>query len=189
MKTLEMLANLYIANLQRHRDFLRDKVVVFDFDGTMTAFRYGAYGKRLLPCKDDEIYEYSKTHNIYAGAYVPESADELEKFTPDGEHAARMLGIMQWLISELPQEHVFVLTRTEMTLIDKKNEAILKNFNVLPQNIYHVQDSRRKVDVLDMIHERFGKDVYFVEDTFKTQLDAEEAHPWIHGVNISEFHV
>lgn len=185
--TLDFIANLFVSNLLRHRDFLKNKVVVFDFDGTMTAFRYAPYGQRLLPCRDDEIYEYSKQHNIYADAYVPQNADELEQYAANGEHAARMLAVMQWLISELPAERVFVLTRTEMTLVDKKNEAILKNFNVLPQNIYHVQDSKRKADVLDIIHERFQEDVYFVEDTFKTQLDAEETLPFVHGINISEF--
>lgn len=187
VQTLEQLASMYMGNCIRIRNFLKGKVVVFDFDGTMTAFRYAPFGQNLLPCKDDEIYEYSKTNNIYADAYVPQNVEELEMFACSGEHAARMLGTMQWLISELGPERVFVLTRTEITLIDKKNEAILNNFEVLPQNIYHVQDSKRKADVLDIIHERFQEDVYFVEDTFKTQLDAEETMPFVHGINISEF--
>lgn len=185
--TLEKLMNLFASNLLRIMNFLRDKVVVLDFDGTMTAFRYAKFGTNMLPCKDSQIYEHSKTHNIYAGAYVPQTAEELEMVTESGEHAARMLGTMQWLIANLPKERVFILTRTELTLIDKKNEAILKNFDVLPQNIYHVQDSNRKLDILDIIHERFGEDVYFLEDTFKTQLNAEEAMPFVHGINISEF--
>ena len=185
--TLDSLKNLFEENLLRIQNFLSDKVVVLDFDGTMTAFRYAAFGTRMLPCLDSEIYEHSKTHNIYAGAYVPQTADELEKFVNNGVHAARMLGTMQWLISNLPQERVFVLTRTELTLVDKKNEAILANFDILPENIFHVQDSNRKLDILDIIHERFGEDVYFLEDTFKTQLNAEEAMPFVHGINISEF--
>ena len=187
MKTLNNLMNLFAANLIRIQNFLGDKVVVLDFDGTMTAFRYAEFGTRMLPCLDSQIYEHSKTHNIYAGAYVPQTADELEKFTENGEHAARMLGTMQWLISNLPKERVFVLTRTELTLVDKKNEAILANFDILPENIFHVQDSNRKLDILDIIHERFGEDVFFLEDTFKTQLNAEEAMPFVHGINISEF--
>ena len=108
--TLDSLKNLFEENLLRIQNFLSDKVVVLDFDGTMTAFRYAAFGTRMLPCLDSEIYEHSKTHNIYAGAYVPQTADELEKFMNNGVHAARMLGTMQWLISNLPQERVFVLT-------------------------------------------------------------------------------
>jgi hypothetical protein len=179
--------NLFAANLIRIQNFLSDKVVVLDFDGTMTAFRYAEFGTRMLPCLDSQIYEHSKTHNIYAGAYVPQTADELEKFTENGEHAARMLGTMQWLISNLPKERVFVLTRTELTLVDKKNEAILANFDILPENIFHVQDSNRKLDILDIIHERFGEDLFFLEDTFKTQLNAEESMSFVHGINISEF--
>ncbi len=181
------LATLYIANQRRIKNFLNDKVVVFDFDGTMTAFRYAAFGTRMLPCLDSEIYEHSKTHNIYAGAYVPQNSNDFEKFTANGEHAARMLRTMQWLISNLPKENVFVLTRTELTLVDQKNEAILANFDIRPENILHVQDSNRKLDVLDTIHKRCGSDIYFVEDTFKTQLNAEEAMPFVHGINISEF--
>ncbi len=184
-------AILWVFNMLRIFRFLDGKVVVFDFDGTMTAFRYAAFAERLLPCLDSEVYEHSKHNNLYAGAYVPHKSSELEKVTPNGEHAARMLGCMQWLIEQLGPERVFVLTRTELTLIAKKNEAILSNFNVRPDHIFHVQDANDKEKVLDAIMQRFQEDIWFVEDSFKTQLNAEEHSATkqfrVHGINISEF--
>ena len=38
-----------------------------------------------------------------------------------------------------------------------------------------------------MLHTKFGEDLIFVEDTFKTILNAEEAMPFVHGIHISEF--
>lgn len=163
--TIEMLANAFIQNTLSMLDRVKDSITVWDWDGTLTKFKYAE--KSLLPCRDDEIYEYSKAHNIYADA--------------------KILAVMQYIISQLPKERVFILTRTEMTLIDKKNESILKHFDVLPENIYHVQDAHRKLEVLDMLHTRFGEDLIFVEDTFKTILNAEEAMPFVHGIHISEF--
>lgn len=185
-------SNLQIANILRHYFFLSDKVSVWDFDGTMTAFRYAPYGERMLPCLDSDVRVYSETNNLYAGAYVPQSPTELEMYTPEGEHAARMLGYVQWIIKYLPhKERVFVLTRTEPTLIDKKNKAILDNFDILPENIYHVQNAEDKSTVLRSIIERFQSDIWFVEDSFKTQLNCEEETRdekfRIHGIHISEF--
>jgi hypothetical protein len=79
------------------------------------------------------------------------------------------------------------LTRTETTLIEKKNEAILKNFQMLPEHIHHVQDANNKLAVLRNLHKEYGTNIIFVEDTFKTILNAEEAMPYIKGIHISSF--
>lgn len=165
MHTPESLAKLYMSILAEFLKELKDKIVVFDFDGTMTHFYYDIPNHRLLPCRDDEVYEYSKTHNIYENA--------------------RMLATMQYVFANLPIHNVYVLTRTETTLIEKKNDAILNNFNVLPENIYHVQEAHKKLDVLKAIHEKHNADIIFVEDTFKTILNAEEAMDFVHGIHIS----
>ena len=163
---LKALAEAFEKHISNIVEKLQGKVVVFDFDGTMTEFHYAE--TRLLPCRDDDVYEYSKTHNIYANA--------------------RMLGTMQYVISQLNPENVFVLTRTEKTLIDKKNECIYREFpSIKPENINHVQIAEKKLDVLRALHERFGTDVIFVEDTFKTILNAEESMPFVRGVHISSF--
>lgn len=165
MHTLETLAKLYMDIVAGILEELKDKIVVFDFDGTMTHFYYDKLHGRLLPCRDDEVYEYSKTHNIYENA--------------------RMLATMQYIFENLPTSNVYVLTRTEKTLIEKKNISILNNFKVLPENIFHVQEAHKKLDVLNMLHEKHNADIVFVEDTFKTILNAEEAMDFVHGIHIS----
>ena len=166
MENLTVLANRFVAHIQNIVERLNGHVVVFDFDGTMTEFHYAETS--LLPCKDDDIYEYSKTQNIYANA--------------------RMLATMQYVIEQLDPDRVFVLTRTEATLIGKKNDCIYENFPTIKKdNIYHVQLADEKLHVLESIHKRFGTNVVFVEDTFKTILNAEETMPFIKGIHISSF--
>ena len=165
MHTLNTLANMYIEQIRTIINRLQNQIVVLDFDGTMTQFRYAS--DRLLPCRDDEIYEYSKSHNIYENA--------------------RMLATMQYVVSQLNPENVYVLTRTEKTLIENKNVSILKNFNILPKHIFHVQQAHLKLEVLDMLHKKHNSDIIFIEDTFKTILEAEEAMDFVHGIHISEF--
>ena len=166
MKKLIILAIQYVRLVLNIVKMLQGKVVVFDFDGTMTEFHYAETS--LLPCKDDDIYEYSKTHNIYANA--------------------RILATMQYVIGRLNPDLVFVLTRTEQTLIEKKNACIYAEFpTIKKENIYHVQLAEQKLDVLKSLHDRFGTNIVFVEDTFKTILNAEECMPFVKGVHISSF--
>ena len=162
---LETLAKMYMERVEMLLNGLKGHIVVFDFDGTMTDFRYAE--DSLLPCRDDEIFEYSKTHNIYENA--------------------RMLETVKYIINNLDKEKVFVLTRTETTLIEKKNDAILKNFNIKSENIHHVQDANNKLAILRKLHNDFGENIVFVEDTFKTILNAEEAMSYIKGIHISTF--
>lgn len=165
MKNAKTLAEMFVDRINMMVEGLKGHVVVFDFDGTMTEFRYAE--ESLLPCRDDEVYEYSMTHNIYANA--------------------RMLETMKYVISCLDREKVFVLTRTETTLIEKKNEAILNNFEIDAENIFHVQDANNKLAVLRQLHKRFDENIVFVEDTFKTILNAEEAMSFVKGIHISSF--
>lgn len=137
---------------------------VFDWDGTLTAFKY-AVGS-LLPCRDDEIEEYCKTHNLYIDVYV--------------------LKTMQFIISFLDPDRVYILTRSELTVIADKNTAIGNNFNIKPDHIIHVQDAKNKLAKLRKIHEETGLDLFFTEDTFKTILDAEECLEYVKGISITE---
>lgn len=162
---IDILGSLYIEHIQRMVERLQDKIVVFDFDGTLTDFKYAE--NRLLPCRDDEIFEYSKTNNIYQNV--------------------RVLKTMQVIISQLNKENVFILTRTEETLVGKKNKVILENFSIFMDNVYHVSRAEDKLQVLNELHRRFSQDIIFVEDTFKTILNAEETMPFIRGIHISSF--
>ena len=175
MTNLDILANSFITNLIRLKEKLSGKVLVFDMDGTMSAFQYAE--DSLLPCRDDDVYEYSKYHNIYENA--------------------RALKYFQYLIEDQDPTRVFVLTRTETTLIEKKNDFIHKNFHFiesgsgkiipfLDKNIIHVQIADKKLDVLNELHEKFGEDIHFVEDTFKTILNAEEKYSFVIGHHVSD---
>lgn len=165
--TMKDLTTMFEIRINHIIERLKGHKVVFDFDGTMTEFHYAETS--LLPCRDDEIFEYSKTHNIYANA--------------------RMLATIQYVIEHLDINDVYVLTRTETTLIEKKNDAILENFNIHPDHIYHVQDANNKLAVLRNLHKEFDTNIIFVEDTFKTILNAEEAMPYVKGIHISSFMV
>ena len=158
-RNMYKLIKLVVEFIKQARNIakkLRNKIVVFDFDGTMTEFRYAE--NSLLPCRDDEVYEYSKNHNIYANA--------------------RMLAMVQYVIGRLNPDNVFVLTRTETTLIEKKNNCIYQNFpSIKKENIYHVQLADQKMNVLKSLLNKFNTNIIFVEDSFKTILNAEEAMP------------
>lgn len=170
MRNIFKLIKIAILTIKRINMILKmliGKIVVFDFDGTMDEFYYNKETKSLLPCKDKDVYEYSKTHNIY--------------------NDARMLESVKFIINNLNNKNVFVLTRTEETLIDKKNEVILKNFNILPENIIHVQKAENKLEELSKLHDRFKTNIIFVEDTFKTILNAEETFKFVKGIHISSF--
>ena len=142
-----------------------DAIYVFDFDGTLDAFKY-AIG-RLLPCRDDEIEEYCKTHDLYEFVYI--------------------LKTLKYIISRLNKKNVYVLTRSELTVIRSKNKAILDNFDIAKKHIIHVQNADNKLSKLRKLHKKTGKKIFFVEDSFKTILNAEECMEFVEGIHISEF--
>lgn len=142
------------------------KTVVWDFDGTMIEFNYN--DDSLLPCRDDELYKYSKTHNIYKNGNALQS--------------------VQYIINELNPADVYVLTVTVDALRENKAKFISQKFpTIKPENIIQVGSSSEKNEVLRMLHEKTGKDIYFVEDTAKTILNAEEAMSFVKGIHISSF--
>lgn len=156
-------ANLLLAKIERLKN--HDGKIIFDVDGTLSAFKYDI--NKLLPCRDDQVNDYSKDHNFY------------EK--------ARALRCMVYILKHLPKEKVYILTRTEPNLIDKKNDFINANFDVFADHIIHVYDAKNKLGVLEKLHLEDGKKVIFIEDTFKTILDAEEKFDFVIGIHISEF--
>lgn len=149
----------------KHKGF----ILVLDYDGTMVRFYYGK--NAMLPCLDIDVFEYSKKHNLYINVYS--------------------FKIIKYILSRIPREKIFVLTRSEKTLRTEKNAAIIKDFGLLEENIYHVQNSANKVKVLKQILnncERVlaGKtpkaviEELDIEDELKGQVKAiflEDSHP------------
>ena len=147
---------------------MRYKVVVFDFDGTLTEFKYA--NKTLLPCKESDLYEYSKTNNIYENV--------------------NFLRTMQYIISELDLDLVYILTSTRETLIDKKNEAIYKAYSdIKKDHIIHVNGGSAKIEKLKELHDKHNKDIIFVEDTASNiqLVDEEGTMNYVYGIHISSF--
>ena len=65
---LDEFAQIYKRKVLDLITLCNNKVVVFDFDGTLVDFKYD--DKHLLPCKDDELNEWFKTNNFYNKAQL-----------------------------------------------------------------------------------------------------------------------
>lgn len=161
--SLDDLSNIYKRKVLDLISLLQFKTIVFDFDGTLDEFKYTE--NKLLPCKDDDLYEYSKNNNIYENAKV--------------------LKTMQYVINEIDINNIYVLTVTVDTLKQKKLDFILKNFNIKKENIIQVANSNEKMKVLMDLYIKTNKKIIFLEDTAKTLLNAEEQFDFVKGYHIS----
>ena len=64
---LNELFSQYEKNICNLINLCQDKIIVFDFDGTLTCFQYDEEG--MLPC--NEIENYTKSgRNIYKNIYI-----------------------------------------------------------------------------------------------------------------------
>lgn len=162
--SLESLSSAYKRKVLDTISLLKFKPAVFDFDGTLTEFKYTE--GRLLPCRDDGLYEYSKDNNLYSNVNI--------------------LKTMQYTINELSPDDVYVLTVTVDTLKDKKEKCILHNFdNIKKENIVQVSSPAEKLEFLQSLYEKRQEKIIFVEDTAKTLLNAEEEFSFVQGLHIS----
>ena len=144
-----------------------NKIVVFDFDGTLVNFKYD--DKHLLPCKDDEINEWFKTNNFY--------------------NKAQLIKTMEFLIDVLcpiDASEAYILTVSQPNVVKPKTARIKEILpSIYQENIFHVLSTEDKMNVLKEIHEKHGKDIVFIEDTAKTLLIAEETFEFVTGYHIS----
>ena len=162
--SLEELKNDYIRNIFDLISLMKFKTVVFDFDGTLTKFKYN--DNSLLPCRDDDLNEYSKLNNIYENVKIQKT--------------------MQYILNELYNEDVYILTVTQENVEKGKNEAINKYFSSINKvNVIHVRNSKEKMEKLQEIYNKHKKQIVFVEDTAKTLLNAEETYDFVIGYHIS----
>ncbi len=111
------LAEKYKRNVFDLISLLKFKTVVFDYDGTLTKFKYA--DKNLLPCLDDEINEYCEHNDMYSKAVSQET--------------------MQYILNELYDEEIYILTVSQSNVEKQKTRAILRAFpTIKPENIIHV---------------------------------------------------
>lgn len=153
---------------KRNIDYLiglcKDKTVVFDFDGTLTRFQYAS--DKMLPCKDEDIEEFTKAGgNIYENIYI--------------------LKTMKYVVCHLNMDDVYVLTSTVPSLKQIKNQIIINNFNIPRERIIHTSGSAQKIKVLEDIHSKTSKKILFLEDNYKILLLAEENLDFVKGYHTS----
>ena len=163
-KSLDEISSLFQRKVLDTVSLLKFKTVVFDFDGTLTEFKYNT--ERLLPCRDDELQEYCKTENLYANA--------------------KQLETMQYIIERLDPDDVYVLTVTVDSLQNNKEKFISSKYpTIKKEHIIQVSDSSKKNEVLQRIYDECKMEIVFVEDTAKTLLNAEETLPFVKGIHMS----
>ncbi len=142
----------------------RGKTIAFDFDGTLTRFQYDDY--RMLPCRDDNIDEYTKSgRNIYKKIHI--------------------LKTMKYIISQLNKEDIFIVTSTVPSLRNIKNKIIFEEFGISYEHIIHTDGSLKKINALIDIHNKEQKDILFIEDNYKILLTAEENLNFVRSYHIS----
>lgn len=158
------LAEEYIKKIEEFIEILQSKTVVFDFDGTLTNLKYAE--DKILPCNNDDLYEYSKNNNLY------------EK--------VNFVKTMQYVMSKLNMEDVYVLTVTVETLRSKKEEAIQKGFSgIYKENIIHTNNPEEKIEVLKNIYSKNKKQIIFVEDNAEILIKSEKVLDFVEGYHIS----
>lgn len=144
-----------------------NKIVVFDFDGTMVEFKYAE--KTLLPCRDDVINEYFIENNFYQDAKIIKTM----KFVIE-------------VLFPIDASELYVLTVSQPNVCAPKEKRLKELFpDVYKENIFHVRNTESKMQVLKDLHEKHGKEIVFIEDTAKTLLEAEERFDFVRGYHIS----
>lgn len=166
-KVLDEFAEAYKRKVLDLITLCQNKIVVFDFDGTMVEFKYAE--NTLLPCKDDDINEYFKENNFYA--------------------TAKMLKTMRFVIEVLfpiDASELYVLTVSQSNVREHKEKRLKELFpDVYKENIFHVLNTEAKMQILQNLHEKHGKQIIFIEDTASTLLKAEEKFDFVTGYHIS----
>ena len=163
---LSFLFEEYKKNIENFIFLCQGKTVAFDFDGTLTRVQYAQ--NSLLPCKDEDIEAYTKSGgNIYHNIYV--------------------LKTMEYIVSQLEKNDLWIVTSTVPPLRPIKNKIIVEHFDLLPERIIHTNSSNEKLKVLEDLHQKTNKTILFVEDNFKILLKAEESMNFVRAYHTSSF--
>ena len=161
---LNKLAESYKRKIYNAITFLINNICVFDFDGTLTNFKYAK--NRLLPCMDSQLQKWCETHNLYENVEI--------------------LKTMQYIINELNEDDVYILTSTVPSLRENKNKCIHANFpHIKDGHIIHTNGAAEKMEILEKIYNERRRQIIFIEDLYKTLLDEEERFDFVKGFHLS----
>lgn len=169
---LEILKEELINEIEDKIKYLKDKVVVFDLDGVLCKFKYtDDTSYNLLPFKNEEdiVNEYTKDNDLY-------------KY-------AEPVKVMQYIISKLNIENVYILSMTRENIRKWKNNWIDKYYSsIKKENIIYTYTAYEKLDYLKDLKFKYPeKEIVFVEDTADTLIKVNDEELDIICIHISSF--
>lgn len=167
VEKLNELSSIYMQKVLNLMELCEGRIVVFDFDGALTEFKYAE--DRLLPCRDDETNEYFETDNFYVNCNISKT--------------------LQFVINTLfpnGSDDIYILSSSAPNTIPAKMEIINREFPAFKnENVYIVGTAEEKMRVLPKLYGKHNKEILFIEDTAKNLLNAEEAFGFVRGYHIS----
>ena len=167
-----LIKELVEKKIKEKIENLKDKITIWDIDGTLCKFHYtGDDSRELLPCNDDDLKTFLKTHNMY--------------------NNARPLKIMQYIVNSLNPDLVYTLS-TSIELAKLQKDEWLKTFypKIKKENIFYSSSDGEKLIILEqLLLANKDKQLVFIEDTAKTLLNVEEKFKDIELQHILSFMV
>lgn len=169
---LETTEKEFIDGLKEKITFLNDKIVVFDLDGVLCKFKYtDDYNYNLLPCEDkvEVVNKYGENNDFY-------------KYGKPNK-------IMQYIISKLNMENVYILSMTQENIRKWKTNWINSNYEkIKKENIIYTYNVDEKLEYLRNLKAKYtDKEIVFVEDRAETLIKVNEEKIDIICIHISSF--
>lgn len=131
--------------MSRIRELLIDpkSVLVFDVDGVLAAYEYGAHNHNA--CTDEEWMKYMCSHKPYRHARPLKTIQNFLKYLKNNGH---------------DMNRIFVCTQCfgEEELNEKKY-FVVNNYPIHIANIYKVESEEEKLTALNFIHDSIFPDV------------------------------
>ena len=133
------------------KELLKDQntVLVFDMDGVLSTLEFGLYNHYEMT--DEEWTEANK--------------EEVNYYTDD-----KVIKKIQDYLKNRDMHNVYVISKSYTPNESKcKVDFLTKNYNILKDNIYFVNENDEKVDILKSIKEKYPEkedyQIAMVEDT------------------------
>lgn len=136
---------------------LKDKLVFFDFDGTLSEFRFY-----------DKVGPEEMTGEFLYNLAFGKIYDNV-----------RPLNTMQEVVSKLNPEKIYILGAITLNSeIEEKKAWLNKNYpSIKEENMIFVDSTKTKLEILEAYKKKFNleyKDIVFVDDMHATIMKAEE---------------
>lgn len=128
------------------REKLREGVIVFDVDGVLASYEFG------------ENCHYAP---IWEEAFISAENNPYRRVNP--------LPVFQQFIHTMKKENVYVCSVAAEFEQEGKRDFVLRNYDILEENIIFVESKAQKLQALREIEKKTGeKQIAIVDDTVKT---------------------